>query len=253
MTEQRTDIAGHATEREQDRREEFVDVFRRCPIPDDELLSSVGLFLKRQDLARTLFLTDLYSRILDVPGVVLEFGVRWGRDLTLFQALRGIYEPYNYGRRVVGFDTFSGFPSVDARDGSAAHVAVGAYDVGGEDYETYLQGVLDYHETESPLAHIRKHELVKGDVTETVDRYLDEHPETIVAFAYFDLDLYEPTRHCLEAIRPRLTKGSVVGFDELNCADFPGETLALREVFGLGAVRLQRSPITPYPSFFVVG
>lgn len=245
------EIAGHGTAGEQRGREDFVEVFRNCPIPDDELLSNVGLFHKRQDLARSLFLTELYRRILGVQGVVLEFGVRWGRDLALFQALRGIHEPYNYSRRIVGFDTFSGFPSVDARDGSAAHVSVGAYDV-SEGYESYLQAVLDYHESESPLAHIRKHELVKGDVTQTVDGFLDEHPETVVALAYFDLDLYEPTRHCLEAIRDRLTIGSVVGFDELNCADFPGETLALQEVFGLRAVRLQRSPLTPFPSFFVV-
>ena len=251
MAESRSGLSDHSTEREHDQRQDFVDVFRRCPIPDDELLSNIGLFQKRQDLARSLFLTDLYRRIVDVPGVVLEFGVRWGRDLALFVALRGIYEPYNYGRRIIGFDTFEGFPSVHASDGSAAHVSVGAYDV-SEDYEAYLQGVLDYHETESPLAHLRKHELVKGDVTETVDEFLTRHPETIVAFAYFDLDLYEPTRHCLQSIRERLTKGSVVGFDELNCADFPGETLALQEVFGLRAVRLQRSPVTPYPSFFVV-
>jgi hypothetical protein len=34
------------------------------------------------------------------------------------------------------------------------------------------------------------------------------------ALAYFDLDLYEPTRAVLEQIRPYLTKGSIVAFDE---------------------------------------
>ncbi|MDP2712948.1 MAG: TylF/MycF/NovP-related O-methyltransferase [Solirubrobacteraceae bacterium] len=251
MDEPFTKIAGHATDEELALRHGFVDLFRACPIPDDELLANLGLFLKRQDLARTIFLIDLYRQIVDVPGVVLELGVRWGRDLVLLQALRGILEPYNYSRRVVGFDTFEGFPSVDARDGTSEHATVGAYDV-TDGYEDYLAAVLDYHEGESPLAHIRKHELVKGDVTRTLDGYLADHPETIVAFAYFDLDLFEPTRHCLAALRGRLTRGSIVAFDELCCPDFPGETAAVAEVVGLDSVRLRRSPMVPFPSYFVV-
>ena len=26
----------------------------------------------------------------------MEFGVRWGQNLALFESFRGIYEPYNY-------------------------------------------------------------------------------------------------------------------------------------------------------------
>ena len=39
----------------------------------------------------------------------------------------GLYEPFNYTRRIVGFDTFEGFPSVDPKDGSAEVASVGAY------------------------------------------------------------------------------------------------------------------------------
>ena len=37
----------------------------------------------------------------------------------------------------------------------------------------------------------------------------------------------------LELIKPRLTKGTVLGFDELNDPDSPGETLAVMETLGL--------------------
>jgi len=73
--------------------------------------------------------TDLYRRALDVHGVVMEFGVRWGSNLALFQSLRGIYEPYNYTRKIIGFDTFAGFPSVSEQDGDDAVIAPGAYGV----------------------------------------------------------------------------------------------------------------------------
>jgi len=244
-------VAGNPSGEERSARERFFDLFRACPIPRSELLQNLGLFINRQDLTRIIFLNDLYRQIVNTHGVVMEFGVRWGRDLALFESLRGMYEPFNYSRKVIGFDTFEGFPSVDAKDGSAEVASPGAYAV-TEGYDRYLSQVLDYHEQESPIPHIRKYELLRGDATETVPAYLEAHPETIVALAYFDFDIYEPTRACLEAIRPHLTRGSVIAFDELNCADFPGETVAVREVLGLDRYRIRRSPLGSFPSWLVV-
>lgn len=232
-------------------RERFFDHFRACPIPPRELLKNLGLFVKWQDLARMLFMDDLYRRIVDVPGVVVELGVRWGQNLALFSALRTIYEPFNHNRRLVGFDTFAGFPSVHLKDGDDAIMEPGSYGV-TPGYADYLRTVLAYHEAESPRPHIRKHELVIGDAGVELPRYLARNPQTIVALAYFDLDLYEPTLRCLEALRGHLTKGSVLGFDELNLRDFPGETLALKEALGLDRFRLTRSRYSGVNAFLVV-
>lgn len=244
-------IRHNSSDAERDRRGAFVDLFRSSPIPDGELLANLGLYQNRQALSRVLFMHEMYRLALPVHGIVAEFGVRWGQNLALFSAFRGMYEPFNYTRRIVGFDTFAGFPSVDPKDGSHAVVEAGAYGV-TEGYEEHLTQVLDYHESESPLAHLTKYELVKGDATVTVPRYLADHPETIIALAYLDFDLYEPTRVVLEAIRPYITRGTVIGFDELNFPDFPGETVALREVFGLDRHRIVRSPLSPTTSYLVV-
>lgn len=227
-----------------------LELFHASPLPDAERLANLGLHTSRQTLARMLFMHEVYKRIVGVHGVVMEFGVRWGQDLALFQSLRGIYEPYNHTRRIIGFDTFSGFPSVHAADGAHDVVSTGAYGV-SEGYETYLEDLLATRELESPLSHMRKFELVKGDVTETLPAYLEAHPETVVAFAYFDMDLYEPTLAALEALRDRFVKGAVLGFDEIGPAHFPGETVALREALGLNNVRLQRLPIDAEPSFLI--
>jgi hypothetical protein len=196
-----------------------------------------------------ILMQRLYQEIVPVHGVIMEFGVRWGQNLALWLNLRGMYEPFNYNRRVIGFDTFEGFPNVDAKDG--AQVRPGDYSVSA-DYEKYLENVLAYHESESPIAHKRKFELVKGDATRTIHEYLGAHQETVVALAYFDFDLYAPTKACLTAILPRLTKGSVLVFDELNCPEFPGETLAVMETIGLGRYRLRRDPHNPLVSWMVV-
>lgn len=232
-------------------RERFYKTFTQCPIPPNELLNNLGLFIKRKSLSRILFMHELYQRIIPVHGIIVEFGVRWGQNLALFSSFRGMYEPYNHNRKVVGFDTFSGFPSVSEHDGNEPIASKGAYGV-SPDYETFLDTVLAYHEMESPLSHIKKYELIKGDAIVTLEKYLQKHPETIIALAYFDFDIYEPTKRCLELIRDYVTKGSVIGFDQLNYSTFPGETKAFKEVFGLSQYAIRHSPINPATSFIVI-
>jgi hypothetical protein len=52
-------------------------------------------------------------------------------------------------------------------------------------------------------------------------------------------------------IEPYLTKGSIVGFDELTDSGFPGETVALREVFGLSKSSIQRSKYSGIQSYLI--
>ncbi len=250
MKKQKIKIGTCSSDKEISSREKFFSLFRDCPIPKNEFLSNLGLFTNRQLLSRILFMNELYQKIINVHGIVVEFGVRWGQDLALWESLRGMHEPYNYTRKIVGFDTFKGFPSVDAKDGKSDLASVGAYSV-TEDYEKYLKEVLDYHEQESPVSHIKKYQLIKGDATIEIEKYLNDNPETIIAFAYFDFDIYQPTKKCLEAIRGHLTKGSVVEFDNLIDHDFPGGTLALKEVLGLDKYKLMRSPLNPTAAYII--
>lgn len=244
-------IVEYSSSGEKTARNELLDLFKSAPMPDDQLMSNLGLFLNSKILARILFMHHIYQQIVNVPGVVFEFGTRWGQNLSLFSAFRGMYEPFNRHRKIVGFDTFTGFPSVAKEDGQSVMMKKGQLAV-TDHYKEYLDQILDCQEKDNPLGHLKKHELRQGDATMEVEKYIKENPETIVALAYFDFDIYKPTKICLEAIKNRLVKGSVLAFDELNDPDSPGETLALMEVFGLQNVRLKRLPITSRTSYFVV-
>lgn len=205
------------------------------------------LFLKRQTLSRILFLDMIYQKIINVPGYILEFGVQWGASLGILMHLRGIYEPYNYSRRIIGFDTFKGFPELSEEDGSLS--TAGDYRT-MENYEDLLADILSIHEAQSPLNHITKHELVKGDVCNTLEGWKDRNPALVIALAFFDMDLYRPTVFALENILDKCIKGSVLVFDEFNCDKFPGETRAVLEV--LGPKLLKRVPDMPYCAYYVV-
>ena len=62
----------------------YFEKFKNAPIPDNELLTNLGLFINRQSLSRVIFMNELYQKIINVNGVVMEFGVRWGQNLSLF-------------------------------------------------------------------------------------------------------------------------------------------------------------------------
>jgi hypothetical protein len=239
-----------STKKESEGRAEFFKLFEQCPIPKDQILNHIGLFARRQVLSRILMLNELYKKIIPLHGIVCEFGVQWGTNLALFESFRGMYEPYNHNRKIVGFDTFAGFEKIHQKDGDSKIMEKGSYAT-TKNYENYLEAILKFHESESPIPHIKKFELVKGDACATIHKYLKEHPETIIAFAFFDFDVYQPTAECLKAILPHLTKGAIVAFDELNVREFPGETAAFNEVLGINKYKIHRDVNNPTTSYII--
>jgi hypothetical protein len=206
--------------------------------------------LKRMALSKVIYYYELYQKILYVPGVICEFGVQWGSTLALLLNLRGMYEPYNVSRRICGFDTFEGFSTIDGKDGDL--LKVGDYkSLPG--FENRLDEILSIHEGFAPISHLKKYELIKGDASQTIDVWLEANPQAIVSMAIFDMDVYKPTKDALGKIIPRLTKGSLLVFDELNCGYFPGETRAVQEVLGTNNITLKRHPHQSYCAWAVFG
>lgn len=236
---------------EKDAQGKFVDLLKSSPLPDDEIFANLGLYLTSKNLSRLLFFYEIYKKIIHTHGVIVEFGVRWGQTLSIFSALRGIFEPFNRHRKIIGFDTFEGFKGLCDKDGKRCECKDGSFSV-SPNYENYLAAILHLQEQLNPIAHLKKYELIKGDAIKTVPRYFKKHPETLVSLAVFDFDIYEPTKTALEVVRPLLFKGSVLVFDELCDDIFPGETLALMETLGINDLRIQRYPMTSRISYAII-
>lgn len=230
---------------------EIERLLNSCPIPTDQLISNFALFMHPRDIARILFFNHIYSLIVDVPGIIIDFGTRWGTNMALFSSLRNIYDSINKQRIIVGFDTFEGFPNISPQDGNSSIMEIGRVSV-PLGYEKYLNNILELHNKIEPLGHLKKFEICIGDASDEIKKYFTRQPQTIVSLAFFDMNLYKPTKDCLEAIKPRLVKGSVVAFDELNDPTCPGETQALQEVFGLNNIKLLRFRPTSRVSYFIV-
>jgi hypothetical protein len=232
-------------------RDRLRDLMARTPMESDELMFNLGLYVRSSLLVKFLVMDDLYRRFASVPGALVEFGTWRGQNLVLLENLRAIHEPFNKQRTIIGFDTFAGYPE-DSGMAETALALHGGYRTEA-DYPKYLAELLEVHEGNNAFGHVRgNHKLVQGDVVATAPKYFADHPETIVAFAFFDMGPYEPTIAALRAIQPHLVPGSVVLFDELTWAGAPGEAIAFKEVFRDVRYSIEKCPLYPSKSIVTV-
>ena len=164
-----------------------------------------------------------------------------------------ILEPYNHTRKIIGFDTFSGFPEIDEKDkktGTSEHLKVGGLETTKTIYEE-LKKVIAIHDANRPLSHIEKVDLVKGDASVRINEYVESNSHLLISLLYLDFDIYKPTKDALRTLYKRVVKGGIIAFDELNCKQYPGETVAMLEELDLEKVELKRFPFTTHLSYFV--
>ena len=207
--------------------------FEASPFSTLEKILNFPLYVPRQNLTTFLVKYEIMKRILNVHGSIIECGVGFGGGLMTWAQLSAILEPTNHQRRVIGFDTFSGFPSVRPDD----HASVGDLAV---DSAEEIQKCAVHYDLNRSVGHIPKLELVRGDITQMVPDYIERNPHLVVSLLYIDCDIYQPTYAALHHLRTRMPVGSIIAFDELNLSAWPGETQALHAALGIEMLKLER-------------
>jgi len=164
-----------------------------------EKMAAFTKFVPRQRLTDFLSLYEIFKKVLLIQGSVIDCGVYLGRTLMTYAQLSSILEPMNYQRQIIGFDSFEGFLDMDEEDSQGTH---DQKKVGGYKAENYddLMKCIQLFDKNRFLSHISKMKLVKGDVHETIPRYLKENPHTIVSLLSLDLSLYAPTKVALKKL-----------------------------------------------------
>lgn len=220
-----------------------------------EKVHAFSRYVPRQALSYFLARNEIFKEIIQLHGSVFDFGSYRGGSLFTWLQLASCYEPYNHLRKIVGFDSFKGFSSLDTNDhGGNSNFTLKreggmAFSTGKEEIDSGIR----LHDLNRPLGHVPKASIVTGELPDSFAMYLEEHPETIVALANFGLGLYLPTLEVLKLLKPRLIKGSVLVFEDLNQEMWPGETKALFEVFSPSEISLLRFPYSPHLSYMKVG
>lgn len=241
---------GFSTETERAVPGQIAGIFDTSPDELSVRLANFPRYARRQHVTRFAALYELFKMTLPVKGSIVECGVFRGFSLMTFAQLSAALEPNNLTRRIYGFDTFEGFPAVSPSD-RPEQTGAAQGDLASDSYDE-LSRLLEVYDRDRFLGHIPKVTLVKGDVGTTIPKFVDDNQHLVVSMLFLDMDLHEPTLTALKHFVPRMPKGSVLAFDELDNPIWPGETLAALEDIGLRNLELRRFEFDPYISYAII-
>ena len=92
-------------------------------------------------------------------------------------------------------------------------------------------------------------QLIKGDITETVPRYLKSNPKLKISLLNLDVDFYEPSISILKNFYPKLSKGGILMLDDYGVWD--GETIAVNEYFRGKRIKIRKFSFSQTPSYVI--
>lgn len=223
---------------------EYVEIFEKSQDSTQDKLHNFSKYIRRQDLTKLLTRYEIFKKVLNTKGSVIECGVYRGAGLMSWALFSDMMEPVNLTRRIYGFDTFNGFPSVSDKDVNSLRESKQG-DLNADAYEELI-AITQAYDKNRFLGHINKIQLIKGDASESIPKFINENKHLVVSLLFLDFDLYEPTKVAIKNFVPRMPKGSIIAFDELDNPIWPGETLALLESIGINKLRIQRLEYDPY-------
>ena len=171
----------------------------------------------KADEIHTAGLFAAVREVSSVAGEIVECGVGHGRSLVTLARAAELHAP---DKRVVGFDSFSGFPPGAVHDVGARVRREGEVPSGWDDTSIALvRDVLD-----APA------ELVAGYFSDTIPEQLPAQ----ISLLHVDCDMYDSTRQVLHHALPRVQPGGIVVLDEYKEQDrWPGATRAIDECLEL--------------------
>lgn len=185
---------------------------------------------------------ELYKKILNIPGHILEFGVFKGTSLIRLLTFRDLLEATD-SRKVFGFDMFGKFPTSDLNHKQDL-AFVEKFELEGG-HGIAKENLIQSLESKK----INNYELIKGDISETLPKFLNDNPQFRFSFIHIDVDVYEPSKLILELCWEKLNKGGLIVLDDFGTVY--GETVAVEEFFENKEVQIQKLPFSHIPSFIV--
>ena len=239
---------GMSTSHDQDIWLETVSAIKQSGIGLQDVIENFPLYLRRVNFAKTLSHILLFQRIISLPGCIVECGVFKGQSLLTFSKLADIQCAGDTLKRVIGFDTFEGFPELTDQDGAPDEKrdkVEGGWDA--SDFLPTLQSIVEIAQRDSFIPRFKRIELVKGDVCETIPEYVENNPGLRISLLHLDLDLFEPTLAALTHLYPLVVPGGLVVLDEYGMDGFPGESSAFDQYFGDNRPQLEKFPFISTP------
>ena len=205
---------------------EYAKIFAQSPDSIEDKLHNFIKYTRRQDLTRLMARYEIFKKCLHVKGSVVECGVFKGSGLMSWALFSDMLEPINLTRRIYGFDTFEGFPTVSEKDKNFIRNP-NSGDLKARNYEE-LMSLITIYDKNRFLNHIQKVYMVKGDVIKTIPQFIKNNKHLVVSLLFLDFDLYDSTKIVLDELYSSVSNGGYVVVDDFP---FPGCRKAIFDFF----------------------
>lgn len=184
---------------------------------------------------------EIYKKILNLPGDILEFGVYKGTSFVRLISFRDLLE-HSSSRKIIGFDVFGKFPADLVLESDKKFVEnfenAGGYGISKTELENHLKN-----------KQTTNYELIEGDIRITIQDFLEKNPSLKISLLHIDVDVYEPTRVILENLWDKVVKGGVLMLDDYGTVE--GETKAVDDFFKNKSIQINKPPYYHIPSYIV--
>ena len=226
------------------------DYFSKSVGTDVEKIQNFPKYVPRQDLTNFIARYEIFKKILDIPGNVIECGIFFGGGLMTSAHLSSIFESINFERKIIGFDTFKGLTELSKFDSKSSPLAKkGAF--AAKSFDDLQKGIKLY-DSNRFLNHLEKIQIIRGNAVKTIPKFLKDNPQTIISLLNLDFLLYEPSKIALENFVPRMPKNSIIAFNTLTDAKWPGTMHAVKDTLGIKNREFKRFSFNPYIQYLVL-
>jgi len=185
---------------------------------------------------------EFFKRTSEIRGEIVEFGIFKGNSFFRWIKFRDLLEQTN-SRKIIGFDIFGDFPEANFEEDKLKRDAFVEETNGGKS--------ISFEEITELLIkqNLQKNvEIVKGDILQTLDQYIEDNPHLKISLLHIDVDLYEPSKVILEKLYSRVTKGGIIILDDYGA--FAGTNKAVDDFFK-DKVEIKKLPYAHAISYIV--
>ncbi len=182
-----------------------------------KIYESENIFYLKSNVNRfkkALFHYEIYKKISNISGDILELGVFRGCSLVRFATFRDLFKT-NFNSKLYGFDDFGEFtPQFGKKD----KIFIKRWKEDLKRNSNSDRGI-SLKELKSILKKkkFKNINLIKGNIIQTLPKFLNKK-KIKISLLHLDLDLFEPTIFALEKLYNKVKKGGIILLDDYKIA-----------------------------------
>ena len=193
-------------------------------------------------ISKLIYHYEIYKKIQDIPGDIVECGVFKGVSLTRFLTYRSILEN-NFSRKIIGFDAFGKFPKQKQKSDKNFI----------KKWESLAGDGISKSELNNILLNkkFENYELIEGDVFKTIPSFLKNNNTKKIALLHLDMDVYKPTKFVINKLFNKMSKNGIILIDDYS--ETVGATKAIDEFLKIKkSLKIKKLSYYKLPAYILI-